>query len=92
MALTTLDKGKGETVSEANGELSESDSTSPVSSSESDTGSDSDGGDEITPEYLESLLDQARQNAAASCSIVRPTNNNDTQEEDIIELAGPTNE
>jgi hypothetical protein len=91
MVLTALDKGKGKAIQATHQELSESgNSSASVSSSESDTSSESGSEDDITPEYLESLIEKARQNAAASRKI-RP-NDNDVQEEDIIKLSGSTKE
>lgn len=59
--------------------------TSSDSSDESDY-SDSDS-DIVTPEYLESLLDKARQNArAATSNISRGFGQQEGQEEDIVAL------
>jgi hypothetical protein len=84
--MTALDKGKRKAVPEKH-EPSESDSSSSsASSSDSDSTSvESDSEDEIiTPEYLESLLDRARKNAAAS-RITRQHDNGE-HEEDVIKL------
>ena len=86
MALAVLDKGKAKVVHET----SESDGSSSFSSSGSDSCSASESEDEITPEYLESLLGKARQNAAAR-RITRQSDNA-THEEDMIKLPGSTNE
>lgn len=78
MALTALANGKGKLVLGGHEVLAGSPS---ASSSESE----SDNEDEITPEYLESLLEKARQNAASSSGT--RTDKNDTQE-DVITLNG----
>ncbi|KAI0042480.1 Fcf2-domain-containing protein [Auriscalpium vulgare] len=98
MALTALDKGKGKAMPEdREHEQSSSSSSSgsePNSSSESDSDSSddsaSDSEEDITPEYLESLLDKARQNAAGSASTSNPPARSGflSLEEDIIDLGG----
>lgn len=74
MPLGTLDKGKANLK-----EIQNLDS-----GSSEDTESESDSEDEITPEYLESLLEKARQNVT---SISRKSN-----EEEIIKLDGGSKE
>lgn len=78
MTATALDKGKGKLIPDEP-EESAGGPSPPVSEPESD--------DEITPEYLELLLERARQNAASS-SGVRTGNN----EEDVIPLDGSAEE
>jgi hypothetical protein len=92
MALTALDKGKGKLVPETHEETSESGSSSfSASSSDSDSSSsESESEDEVTPEYLESLLEKARQSAVARHSARK--NDNDAHEEEMIKLPGSINE
>jgi uncharacterized Zn finger protein (UPF0148 family) len=92
MALTALDKGKGKAVPETHKETSESgSSSSSASSSDSDSSSsESESEDEVTPEYLESLLEKARQSAAVRHSARK--NYNGAHEEEMIKLSGSTNE
>jgi hypothetical protein len=92
MTLTAIDKGKRKAIPEIHEEAFKSGSgSSSASSSDSDTSSDSDSEeDEITPEYLESLLEKARQNAAASRGVRQ--NNNGAHEEDVIKLHESTKE
>ena len=90
MSLATLDKGKAKEILDpqnsrkigidtSSNSNSDSDSNSPE-----DTESESDSEDEITPEYLESLLEKARQNVASTSSKFN--------EEDIIKLGGGSKE
>lgn len=92
MALTALDKGKGKAVPDTLEDTSGSDSSSSLAS-----GSDSDGStseseseDEVTPEYLESLLEKARQSAVARHGARE--SDNGPHEEEMIKLPGSTNE
>jgi hypothetical protein len=85
MVLTALDKGKGKAAPETHEEPSESDSSSSSSSSPDSDTSYSESEDEITPEYLESLLEKARQSAAASGNTRKSDNH--VQEEDMLILS-----
>lgn len=80
MFSAPLDKGKGKaTIHELSTE-DHAEEESSSSSSDSDSDSDSsDSDEEITPEYLESLLEKARQNASANPSTL-------TGEEEVITL------
>lgn len=105
MATITLDKGKGRAVvSSPSKRRSPSPSTSRYSgSSSTDSDSDSDSesssgssssgesssDEEITQEYLESLLRKAKENAVASSSRKTQTDAVEVeQEEEIIKLDG----
>lgn len=88
MAVTIPDKGKEKALPEDE-EFDEGSSTSSDSDSDSDSDISSDSDDSeseeaITEEYLESLLEQARQNAAASSS--KTTASSAFVDEDIIKL------
>ncbi|TFY68809.1 hypothetical protein EVG20_g3403 [Dentipellis fragilis] len=99
MSLTTADKGKGKAATPPDGlhestSDSESDSDFATSSNSSSSDSESeDTGDEITEEYLESLLEKARQRViekkkAAAVAV------DETQlaEEDVLMLGDATSE
>lgn len=77
MTATAFDKGKGKLIHDE--ESADSPFAPPL---------ELDSDDEITPEYLESLLERARRNAASS-SGARTTSND---EEDVITLEGSTEE
>ncbi|KAG6895789.1 hypothetical protein C0992_012576 [Termitomyces sp. T32_za158] len=66
MALSATPSGKGkEKAIEPSSDSSSSDSSESLDSSDSEhSDSDSDSDDPVTPEYLESLLEKARQNYA----------------------------
>ncbi|KAI0055866.1 Fcf2-domain-containing protein [Artomyces pyxidatus] len=102
MSLTAMQKGKGKallplvddpsnnqaTASHSSSSSSSSDSSGSDSDSDSDSESVSD--EEVTQEYLESLLEKARQNAAAAS---RPQiSQEDGAEEEIIHLGDPESE
>lgn len=84
MPLGALDKGKGKAIPEPTSSASSSSGSGSESSSSEDTESESDSEDEITPEYLESLLQKARQNVASTS---RKSN-----EEEVIKLGGGSKE
>ena len=92
MSLGTLDKGKGKEILDPQNSRKTGSNTSSNSNSNSDsdsnssedTESESDSEDEITPEYLESLLEKARQNVASTSSKFN--------EEEIIKLGGGSKE
>lgn len=86
MPLGALDKGKGKAIPEPTSSTSSSSGSGSgsESSSSEDTESESDSEDEITPEYLESLLQKARQNVASTS---RKSN-----EEEVIKLGGGSKE
>ncbi|KAG5634337.1 hypothetical protein DXG03_005968, partial [Asterophora parasitica] len=97
MALSAKSAGKGkdkvtdltEAVVDS---TSESDSPSSASDSSSDSDSefsDLDSDDEVTPEYLESLLEKARQNyRAAAAKEAEARKHAEGGEEEIITLGG----
>lgn len=84
MPLGALDKGKGKAIPEPTSSVSSSSGSGSESSSSEDTESESGSEDEITPEYLESLLQKARQNVASTS---RKSN-----EEEVIKLGGGSKE
>lgn len=70
-------------------ESSSDPSTTSDSESDSDSSSSSDSDEEITQEYLDSLLQQARENAAiAETEIIRITED----EEEVLKLDDDTDE
>lgn len=71
---------------ESSSEPESSDSES--SSSSVSEFSDSDSDDSVTPEYLESLLDKARKNAAAVVATQDVPDENKDREEEVIVLGG----
>ncbi|THH09264.1 hypothetical protein EW146_g8727 [Bondarzewia mesenterica] len=91
MPLTTLDKGKGKALPEPSHVLHASQFSSSTSSeSDSDSDSDSsvsDSDDEVTQEYLDSLLEKARQSIVASArSEEDAVEKKRGDEEEIIDL------
>ncbi|KDQ62581.1 hypothetical protein JAAARDRAFT_30477 [Jaapia argillacea MUCL 33604] len=85
MALTTRDKGKGRALPEPEPEDYSGSSSSSGSSSDSDSDSDFDP----SPEYLESLLEKARQNVQSAKQAKQAEQANDHEgEEDVIVLEG----
>ncbi|KZP33516.1 Fcf2-domain-containing protein [Athelia psychrophila] len=87
MALSSH-KGKGKAISQ--NELSDSESGSEETySSAASSDSDSDSEDEITPEYLEALLQKARLSAAAAQLKLHDAG---SQEEEIINLGSSVQE
>jgi hypothetical protein len=103
MSLTTFDKGKHRISSADATNLhsrddrkiaspSSSDSDSDPSNSDVDSSSeDSDSDDELSQEFLDSLLEKARQNAIASTSSAS-ANSHSFVEEDVIKLDGDEKE
>lgn len=70
-------------ASDASSDSDSSDDSSDSDSSASGSDSDSDSEDDVTPEFLESLLAQARRNAAKAAAEQAASGNN---EEEFIEL------
>lgn len=92
MPLTTLDKGKGKHIPDVDENPSDSVESSSSSSLESDSSSDleSESEDEVTPEYLESLLEKARLSATSGDD---PRKSIDViHEEDVVKLSGSKKE
>ncbi|KAA1469753.1 Fcf2-domain-containing protein [Dentipellis sp. KUC8613] len=99
MPLTSADKGKGKAVAppeDVHESTSESESDSEIASSSNSSSSDSeseDSGDEITEEYLESLLEKARKRVIekkkAGTVVVDETQ---SAEEDILMLGDAASE
>ncbi|EIW80939.1 Fcf2-domain-containing protein [Coniophora puteana RWD-64-598 SS2] len=93
-SLSTLDKGKQKEIIEHE-EVADSDSeVSSVSSvsTDSDSDSDSDSDEEITPEYLESLLNKARQTAREAAETRKSQTLIEQVEEEVIKLDGTDEE
>ncbi|EMD40069.1 hypothetical protein CERSUDRAFT_132859 [Gelatoporia subvermispora B] len=95
MALTALQKGKGKALPDDIGDTrSEKAASEHSSDSESsdDSGSDSssaiDSEDEVTQEFLESLLEKAKRNAEQKASAAHST---PSGEEDVMQLLDETN-
>ncbi|EKM79406.1 hypothetical protein AGABI1DRAFT_128557 [Agaricus bisporus var. burnettii JB137-S8] len=88
--VATSIKGKGkERVIDFESESSSDPSTTSDSESDSDSSSSSDSDEEITQEYLDSLLQQARENAAiAETEIIRIMED----EEEVLKLDDDTDE
>lgn len=95
MSVTSLDKGKGKALPEDIEVVSRSSSRSRSSSSSdsSDSDLDSDSSDtssdeEITQEYLDSLLEKARKNAARALSAKQQSRDNDdfAEGDEVIKL------
>lgn len=95
MAVTALEKGKGRALPEAEEDQLEdnhahattssdsSDSDEDSSTSDSDASEEED--DEISQEFLDSLLNQARKNMSAKAH----TTSDETAEEEVIRLGDP---
>ncbi|RDB18036.1 rRNA-processing protein fcf2 [Hypsizygus marmoreus] len=92
-SITSKEKGKGKLIDLTTSPLesnSDSESSDSGSSSESDSDSSiSDVEDLITPEYLQSLLDKARKNAAAAAlNETEAPKDAENPEEQVIALGG----
>ena len=106
MTLSAQEKGKGRLLpQEERARISRSPSpssasSSPSSSSYSSSESDSDRGDssdqgsdeEVSQEYLDSLLEKARKSIASKATQNTVANNGDVLEEDVIGLDDPETE
>ncbi|KAF8964203.1 Fcf2 pre-rRNA processing-domain-containing protein [Flammula alnicola] len=90
MSFST-DEGKEKAIDLTQEEHPSEDSNSDSSSSDSDSSlEDSESEDEITQEYLDSLLEKARQNAEAAEKLLQATPENPDKEEEVITLADET--
>lgn len=92
MSVTSLYKGKGRALSEETEVVSRSSSRSRSSSSDSsdsdsDSDSDNSSDDEITQEYLDSLLEKARQNVARPSNFKTQSTDNFAGGDEVIKLS-----